>query len=327
MNGKAPPVGIFILGDVPPENIVKLSRQVEAAGFVELWFAEDYFMLSGFSSAAMALQATDSIKVGVGAVSAVVRHPAVTAMEAATLARAYPGRFTLGMGHGVPAWTRQMKLYPKSVLTAMRESVSAVKSLLAGKTLNQDGEYFSFVDVTLTHPAPELEVLAAVVGPKSVDLTAEISDGLMISALGGPEYVRTVTERIKKQRLDGVENFRFVTYALTAVAYQRELARAKVRAATAFYLDAMGPTLLTGAYGLNDQLVGLIAEGGAQAVEDKMPDEWIDWLAIAGDPAECLAGIQNQFAAGSTSVVLCVVPSEELPEQLEIISREILPKL
>ena len=327
MSGNKRPVGIFILGDVPPENIVTLSRQVEASGFSELWFAEDYFMLSGFSSAAMALQATDSIQVGVGAGSAVVRHPAVTAMEAATLAGAFPGRFTLGMGHGVPAWTRQMKLYPKSVLTAMRESVSAVKSLLAGETLNGEGDYFGFDEVTLTHPAPSLEVLTAVVGPKSVDLTAEIADGMMISALGGPEYVRTVSERIKQQRPDGAMDFRFVTYALTAVAHQRGEARAKVRAATAFYIDAMGPTLLTGAYGLNDQVAALIAEGGASAVEEKMPDEWIDWLAIAGEPGECLAGIQNQFAAGSTSVVLCVVPSEELPEQLDIISREILPKL
>ena len=58
-----------------------------------------------------------------------------------------------------------------------------------------------------------------------------------------------------------------------------------------------------------------------------MPDEWLDWLAIAGEPAECVTGIQNMFAAGSTSVVLCVVPSEELPEQLDMISREVLPKL
>ncbi len=107
MTSNPHPVGIFILGDVPPENIVKLSRQVEECGFSELWFAEDYFMLPGFSSAAIALQATKSIQVGVGAVSAVVRHPAVTAMEAATLARAYPGRFTLGMGHGLPAWTNR----------------------------------------------------------------------------------------------------------------------------------------------------------------------------------------------------------------------------
>ena len=69
MPGTSRPVGIFILGDVPPQRIVEPSRQVEASGFAKIWFAEDYFMLSGFSSAAMALQATDSIQVGVGAVS------------------------------------------------------------------------------------------------------------------------------------------------------------------------------------------------------------------------------------------------------------------
>ena len=58
MPNSSRPIGIFILGDVPPKDIVSLSRQVENAGFSELWFAEDYFMLSGFSSAAMALQAT-----------------------------------------------------------------------------------------------------------------------------------------------------------------------------------------------------------------------------------------------------------------------------
>ena len=327
MPGTSRPVGIFILGDVPPQRIVELSRQVEASGFAEIWFAEDYFMLSGFSSAAMALQATDSIQVGVGAVSAVVRHPAVTAMEAATLAGAYPDRFTLGMGHGVPAWTRQMKLYPKSVLTAMRESVTAVKRLLAGETLNEAGKYFGFEDVKLTHPAPALRVLTAVVEPRSVDLTAEISDGMMISVLGGPNYVRKVTERIKTQRPAGAADFRFVTYALTAVARRREDARAKVRAATAFYIDAMGPTLLTGAYGVNDQVAALITAGGAASIEEQMPDEWLDWLAIAGEPADCLKGIQDQFAAGSTSVVLCIVPSEELPAQLDIIAREVLPRL
>jgi alkanesulfonate monooxygenase SsuD/methylene tetrahydromethanopterin reductase-like flavin-dependent oxidoreductase (luciferase family) len=320
-------MGVFILGDVPPKDIVQLSRQIEASGFSEIWFAEDYFMLSGFASAAIALQATESINVGIGVVSAVVRHPAVTAMEAATLAGAYPGRFTLGIGHGVPAWTRQMKLYPKSVLTAMRESVTSVKRLLAGETISEQGEYFGFDEVKLTHPAPTLQVLTGVVNPKSVDLTAEIADGMLISALAGPEYVHTVSERIKSQRAGGEEDFRFVTYALISVSPKRDEARSKVRPLAALYLDAMGPTLLTGAYGVNDALIELINQGGSTALEQKMPDEWLDWLAVAGEPEECLAGIQNLFTAGSSSVVLCVVPSEELSEQLEIISREILPEL
>jgi len=325
MSSHSQNVGIFILGDVPPSRIVELSQKVEASGFSELWFAEDYFMLSGFSSAAIALQATSSIHVGVGAVSAVVRHPAVTAMEAATLAGAYPGRFTLGIGHGVPAWTQQMHLYPKSVLTALKESVTAVKRLLVGKMLDERGEYFSFDKVQLSHPAPELDVMTAVVGPKSIDLTAQIADGMMISVLGGPKYVEQACAKISAQRLNNMENFRFVTYVLASIADKREVARANVRAATAFYLNAIGPTMLTGVYGLNDRLVQLIQRGGSEAIEKEMPDEWIDWLSIAGDSEDCIRGVSNQFNAGSTSVVLCVVPSEDLSGQLEILSKKVLP--
>ena len=237
------PMGVFILGDTPPKNLVELSQQVERCGFSDLWFAEDYFMLSGFASAGLALQATDKVHVGIGAVSNRVRHPAVTAMEASTLANAYPGRFTLGIGHGVPAWVQQMHLFPKSVLDSMREAITDVKRLLAGKTLTQTGAYYGYDQVVLTHPAPDLDVLGAVVGPKSVDLCAEIADGMVISVLAGPRYVATVKERIAAVRRErGLpENFALVTYVLACVGEDHAAARAKVLPVTAFYLEAMGP--------------------------------------------------------------------------------------
>ena len=323
------PMGVFILGDVAPGDVVALSRQVERCGFSDLWFAEDYFMLSGFASAGMALQATDSVHVGVGAVSNRVRHPAVTAMEASTLANAYPGRFTLGIGHGVPAWVAQMHLTPKSVLGSMREAIADVKRLLAGETLTQAGAYYGYERVALTHPASALKVLGAAVGPKSVDLCAEIADGMVISVLAGPHYVATVRERIARVRhAQGLpEDFALVVYALAGVNADREAARAKVRPAAAFYLDAMGPTLITGVYDANEALAAMIEAGGNAAIEAGMSDEWLDWLAVAGRPEDCRAGIEALFDAGATKVVLCVVPSEELPTQLEVFGSEVLPAL
>ena len=323
------PLGVFILGDVAPGNVVGLSRQVERCGFSDLWFAEDYFMLSGFASAGMALQATGSVHVGVGAVSNRVRHPAVTAMEASTLANAYPGRFTLGIGHGVPAWVAQMHLTPKSVLSSMREAITDVKRLLAGETLTQAGAYYGHDRVSLTHPAPGLKVLGAAVGPKSVDLCAEIADGMVISVLAGPHYVAAVRKRIARvRRVQGLaEDFALVVYALASVGDDRAAARAKVRPATAFYLEAMGPTLITGVYDANEALAGMIEAGGSAAIEAGMPDDWLDWLAVAGRPEDCRAGIDALFDAGATKVVLCIVPSEELPTQLEIFGREVLAAL
>src|SRR6202521_6007690 len=122
MSSPSRPVGVFILGDLPPAEIASVSRQIEQNGFSEIWIAEDCFMISGFASAGISLQATAKIKVGIGAVSNRVRHPAVTAMEATTLAGAFPGRFdSLGVAHGVPSWMRQIGLFPKSVLGALNE--------------------------------------------------------------------------------------------------------------------------------------------------------------------------------------------------------------
>ena len=323
------PMGVFILGDTPPGKLVELSREVERCGFSDLWFAEDYFMLSGFASAGIALQATETIDVGIGAISNRVRHPSVAAMEASTLANAYPGRFTLGIGHGVPAWTKQMHLYPKSVLGSMREAVTDVKRLLAGETLTAAGAYYGYDQVALTHPAPDLKVLGAVVGPKSIDLCAEIADGLIVSVLAGPRYVTAVRERIARvRRARGLpEDFALVTYVLACADEDRASARAKVRPVTAFYLGAMGPTLITGVYDANEALVAMMDRGGAAAIEADMPDDWLDWLAVAGRPEDCRSGIEALFDAGASAVVLCIVPSEELPTQLETFSRAVLPGL
>ena len=96
---------------------------------------------------------------------------------------------------------------------------------------------------------------------------------------------------------------------------------------TAFYLEAMGPTLIAGVYDANEALAGMIDKGGAVAIEADMPEGWMDWLAVAGRPEDCRAGIEALFDAGATKVVLCIVPSEELPQQLETFGREVLPGL
>jgi 5,10-methylenetetrahydromethanopterin reductase len=253
----------------------------------------------------------------------------VTAMEAATLARAFPGRFeSLGIGHGVPFWVRQMKLYPKSVLTSLREAVTGVKRLAKGEMLTEDGDYYSYDQVKLVHPAADLKVLTAVVQAKSLELTAKIADGLILSVLAGPDYVRYVGKELAPHWPAGgpPPGFQIVTYALASVHPDSNSARRKVRAATAFYLHAMGPTPMTGVYGANERVEEMIKAGGAAALEQGIPDEWLNWLSVVGNPTDAAAAIQKLFDAGSTSVVLCL-PAEGLAEQLDYIGREVLPRL
>jgi 5,10-methylenetetrahydromethanopterin reductase len=323
-------IGVLLQGELPPGEIAEMSRMVEKNGFAELWLSEDYFMLSGFASTAIALQATHKVKVGLGAVANRVRHPAVTAMEAATIANAFPDRFySLGIGHGVQAWMRQMKLAPKSLLDSFRECVSGVRRLLKGETLTEEGVYYTFDKVKLVHKAPGLKVMGAVVGPKSVDLVATVSDGLQISVLAGPRYIRAVADRIRSARaVAGLSpEFTIVTYVLTCVGHDRAEARRELRRIASFYIAASGPNLLTEVYGVNDALSAILKKGGLKALENEMPDAWLDWLGASGTPDEVAASINALFEAGSSSVVLCIAPPHDLPTQLELIGREVLPKV
>jgi 5,10-methylenetetrahydromethanopterin reductase len=167
------------------------------------------------------------------------------------------------------------------------------------------------------------------VGPKSVDLTAQIADGMLISVLAGPKYVQTVRDQIGKARKAAglPDKFEIVTYVLACVGPNRTAARQKVRAAAAFYLEAMGPTLMTGVYGVNDQVEALIAKADGSKLAQNLPEDWLDWLVIAGEPADAVRMIKAHFDAGATSVALCIVPSDELPEQLKLIGREVLPHI
>lgn len=114
------PVGLLLGSMISPEQIISTARLGEELGFSGLRFAEDYFYTGGISAVTTALDDTERIPIGTGIVAAVVRHPAVLAMEIATIARMHPGRFRPGIALGLPSWLRQMGIHPTSTLGAVR---------------------------------------------------------------------------------------------------------------------------------------------------------------------------------------------------------------
>jgi 5,10-methylenetetrahydromethanopterin reductase len=134
-----PALGFVVRPELPPERLAATAREVEAAGFDELWLWEDCFLAGGMASTAVALAATERIRVGLGIAPAPVRNAAFAAMEIAALARMFPGRILHGFGHGPADWMRQVGAKPKSQLALLEETVTVVKSLLAGEEVDVDG--------------------------------------------------------------------------------------------------------------------------------------------------------------------------------------------
>jgi alkanesulfonate monooxygenase SsuD/methylene tetrahydromethanopterin reductase-like flavin-dependent oxidoreductase (luciferase family) len=192
MSQQSPPkVGVVFRPQLPPEQLRQYVAQAEEGQLDDLWLWEDCFLEGGFTSAAVALAWSDTVRVGIGLLPVPLRNPAVSAMEIAVLGRLFPGRFVPAAGHGVLSWMEQVGARVASPLTLLREWVSATRSLLHGETVNVDGEYVRLRQVALDWPpqqAPPLLIGGR--GPKTLALAGEVSDGLVLDAGITPALVQ-----------------------------------------------------------------------------------------------------------------------------------------
>lgn len=85
--------GVVFRPQLPPEQLRNVVEATEAAGVAELWVWEDCFLEGGLTTATAALAWSKQLRIGIGLLPVALRNPALAAMEIATLARLFPGRF------------------------------------------------------------------------------------------------------------------------------------------------------------------------------------------------------------------------------------------
>lgn len=325
-------VGLLLGTLVGPTQLREAAAVGERLGFDELWLAEDYFYTGAVSSATAVLSSTSSVSVGTGIMSAMVRHPAVLAMEISTIASMYPGRFVPGIALGVRDWLRQMDLDPRSPLTALRECVGTVRALLAGGELSSEGSVFRSRRVKLEYPAPEVPIYMGGFAPRMLELGGEIADGNIIGLLTSSKYLRWARERIEAgmTRAGKTGEHPVVVFVFFSAAPNGQQARNDVRSLMALYLSVGASEGLEAAYdvyGITEELRDMERRGGADLIEREMPPEWLEDLAIVGDPDECAEKLNRYFEAGADSVVLMPMPDGRAREVIEFAAAEVLPRL
>ncbi|MGI8713054.1 MAG: LLM class flavin-dependent oxidoreductase [Solirubrobacteraceae bacterium] len=133
-------MGLQYPAHADPAGVARFAGMTEALGYDSLFVVEDCFLSGSIALAAVALHATERLQVGIGLMPAVLRNPASTAMELATLAAIFPERLRVTFGHGVEAWMRQVGARPANRVVALEETVSAIRDLLAGQTVSISGK-------------------------------------------------------------------------------------------------------------------------------------------------------------------------------------------
>ncbi|MFJ4468924.1 LLM class flavin-dependent oxidoreductase [Streptomyces sp. NPDC089424] len=272
-------LGAVFRPQLPPERLRALARLADDTGLDELWLWEDCFREGGVSTAAAALAWTERVRIGVGLLPVPLRNVAITAMEAASLHRMFPGRPVLAVGHGVQDWMGQVGARAGSPLTLLREHLDALRALLRGERLSTEGRYVELDDVALDWPPPgPVEILAGATGPRTLHLSGAAADGTVLTAATSPEGVRRARRLIDEGRTSAgrTDPHRVVVYLLAAT----------------------GP----------DALDRLRAELVAEGVAD-VPD-----LGVAGDAATVAKAVEQLVEAGADTVILQPTGDEPDPE-------------
>ncbi len=261
-----PRIGVLFDRDRTPEDLAAFAAGVEAAGADDLWVVEDLGWAGSISSAAIALGATDRLRVGIGIAPAALRNPALLAMEVATLARAYPGRLVPGLGHGVTEWMRQVGAEPAGKLARLEQTVTGVRALLSGATVTMHGSEVTIDGVRLVHPPAEVPPLVTgVVRPRSLELSGRVADGTILAEGIGPDRIAAARAHIERGRAAGDRpGHELIVFAFLHVdedAGRAATATAEILAIQAAWLGAEPADLFT-----------LI--GPASAVPDRVAALW-----------------------------------------------------
>ena len=297
-------------------NDHKFIKELDDIGVSCIWTAEAYGYdavtpLSYFSAI------TSNIELGAGIMQIPGRTPAMTAMTAVTLDKLSNGRFRLGLGvsgpqvvegwHGVE--------YGKPLLKT-REYISIIRDIFKrdGKT-TFEGEYYTLPYIgknstNLGKPlklieAPlrkEIPIYLAAIGPKNIELSAEITDGwlpFMYSPTKGDEIFNQYLDKgFKKADVDNKkESFSIVATVTAKVCTEDEKENylKPARETFALYIGGMGAKNknfyynLACEYGYEEiatKIQDLYLSGDKQAAEDILPNELVEDLTLVGPKDE-----------------------------------------
>ncbi|CAN5759696.1 TIGR03842 family LLM class F420-dependent oxidoreductase [soil metagenome] len=176
--------GFTLKLDHPIERAVALTRQAEAAGFGHGWVFDSHVLWrEPYPLLTLMAVNTSVMRLGTCVTNPATRDPSVTASALATLNEISGGRMDLGIGRGDSA--RRVMGKPPTTLARLEEATALIRDLVEGRDVVSDGH-----PMRLTWAGGhKLPVWVAGYGPKALELTARVADGVILQ-LADPDLIR-----------------------------------------------------------------------------------------------------------------------------------------
>jgi 5,10-methylenetetrahydromethanopterin reductase len=316
-------VAMYLQDAHPIRDAMGYVQYAESKGFDAVYQAESRLVREAVVPMAAFAAVTERIKIGSGVVASWTRNAALLASTFSTLDDLAPGRAILGIGAWWDPLASKVGIDRKRPLLQMREMVESVRALLNDETVTYDGVFVQFDGVELDYVHQErrpkdIPIYIGATGPKMMELTGEIGDGVVLNYLVSPDYNRKAMEHLA---IGAARSGRTVD----------DLARPQLIVASV--ADGDSPqdrqAALDGARMLVTQYLGqqphiMKASGVPQKVLDDVgsvltwpathdqvvaaskfvPDDIVQMICAAGTAAECREKVAGYIADGCTQPIL-----------------------
>jgi probable F420-dependent oxidoreductase len=303
-----PPLALSLpLAGVDARTAVDVAREAEERGFGACWVAEVQGPDAVSTLGALAV-ATD-LDLGVAVLPARTRSAVVLGMTAVSLAELSGGRFTLGIGASSEVIVGRWAGLPfDRPLTAVRETVEALRPLLAGDRSSHHGTQVT-VGGYRPHARPpggRVPLVLGALNPRSCRMVGELGvDGIAVNQLA-PHHVPQVLDAVAEGAGGSLApDFRVVARLFCAVTDDVPAARAVVKATFAPYLATRAYNRFYRWMGYDRAAEGVLAAAGdRQAMAAAIDDHVVDDLFCLGSPDAVADRVAAYVDAGVTLPVI-----------------------
>jgi 5,10-methylenetetrahydromethanopterin reductase len=272
--------------------------------------------------------------IGPAAVSPFRIHPIDIAASTALLSTMTQNGVYVGLARG--AWLQEHGIQePTSPLAGIREAVSIIQNLLAGRNSGLQGKVFKVSDhVSAPYAIPEKKVpiMIGTWGKKLAEIAGEIADEVKIGGSANPRMVQHIQKYIQHgeqnaSRIPGEVGV--VLGAVTVVDEDRVLARSIARMEAALYLPvvaALDPTVEIDPE-LLDRIEQSVRQNDRQGAAGLISDDILDLFAFAGNADDLIHKVMSIFEAGANRVEFGTPHGINQAEGIRILGENVIPAL
>lgn len=181
---------------------MEYARYAEEKGFEAVWQAESRLVRDAIVPMAAYAAVTERIQIGSGVINNWTRNIGLLAATFLTLDDLAPDRVICGLGAWWDPLAKNVGINRRKPLSAMRETVEVLRRLLALENVTFDGEFHQVngIELDVVHGRREprqVPLMIGATGPKMMELSGEIADGVVLNYCVPPAYTSLACERLQ----------------------------------------------------------------------------------------------------------------------------------